>query len=202
MDKKTQFQEWQKELYALNNQIKEAYRDKKLRNDLAQNRRKLSQKAIKLVGESEIASWMKNPFSAETIYFAEFLGYFAADAELSTSQIRNSFGEVKRIQMNAMAYQNESMYLNSTDMMSFRMLVPKLSYAAARSKKEGTDKFKEVMAICIGAVIEEIELQKSKSKEEDKSPETNDNINKINPFENFTNFFEAILAYHKTAGGD
>lgn len=61
----------------------------------------------------------------------------------------------------------------------FVMLKPKLAYAAARANdRGGTEKLKEVLTWAIDAVGED-----------------------RTKFDHFVDFFEAILAYHKAAGG-
>ncbi|RLC17334.1 MAG: type III-A CRISPR-associated protein Csm2 [Deltaproteobacteria bacterium] len=87
--------------------------------------------------------------------------------ELTTSQIRNVFGSVKKMEMKGF------------DANELRLLKPKLAYAAYRpGAKDGTRDLRTVLSTAIDCV------------EEDKEK-----------FENFCNFFEAILAYHRAAGG-
>ena len=85
---------------------------------------------------------------------------------LTTSQIRNVFGVVKKME------------INGFDAHEFVLLKPKLAYAAARANTDGTHAFAEILTRAIDAVDE--------------------NEKK---FARFVDFFEAILAYHKAAGG-
>lgn len=58
------------------------------------------------------------------------------------------------------------------------LLKPKLAYAAAKpGAKKGIIDLKEVLSTAI------------------------DNVDDADKFKNFVNFFEAILAYHRAAGG-
>ena len=79
--------------------------------------------------------WIKEAIDSNGIKFAEDFGREIADTGLSTSQIRNYFGEVRRIQMKG--YEKEKT--------AFLLLKPKLAYAAKRNKNNGANNFKRVM---------------------------------------------------------
>ena len=99
---------------------------------------------------------------------AEQLGQQLVRERLTTSQIRNIYGAVKKMQMKG-----------ELDTHKLLMLKPKLAYAAKRHKEvKGVDTLKDVL-------IQAIDLVGSDSKK----------------FNRFVDFFEAILAYHKDAGG-
>ena len=99
---------------------------------------------------------------------AEQLGQQLVRERLTTSQIRNIYGAVKKMQMKG-----------ELDTHKLLMLKPKLAYAAKRHKEvKGVDTLKDVL-------IQAIDLVGSDSKK----------------FNRFVDFFEAILAYHKAAGG-
>lgn len=121
--------------------------------------------------------WIQNGLNTEAIQFADRLGQHLKDT-LSTSQIRNVFGEVRRIQQKG--------YTNSFDS-EVLLLKPKLAYAKARAqgKNNGATTLEQVLSPAIDAIFES-------------NPESNQ---KFQRFENFANFFEAILAYHKAYGG-
>lgn len=128
---------------------------------------------------TDIQNWIANSLNEKAILFSEFFGRYVEEAGLTTSQIRNVFGEVKRIQMKATTTE-------TLDELALLMLQPKLAYAAKRADKEGTRELKDVLTEAIKKVLEEgtdIEIKKVR-------------------FENFSNFFEAILAYHKSSGGN
>lgn len=93
---------------------------------------------------------------------------------LTTSQIRNIFSSVKEMEMKGF---NEKELL---------LLKPKLAYASARpGAKKGTRELKNILTSAIDCVVD---------------GEGNDEKKKER-FENFCRFFEAILAYHRAAGG-
>lgn len=116
-----------------------------------------------------------DPISVE---YAKLFGIALATNGLSTSQIRNVFGEVRRIQMKGMesiSFQNDVL-----------LLKPKLAYSSARKvakKKEASEAAKA--------------LEKVLSKGIDAIFLANDKSTKWHRFENFANFFEAVLAYHR-----
>jgi CRISPR-associated protein Csm2 len=104
--------------------------------------------------------------------FGERLGKTLEKQKLTTSQIRNIFSDIKKMEMRGKYYESE-----------FLCLKPKLAYAAKRSGKEGTRELKDVLIAGIDEVAD-------------------DNGNKEEKFANFCKFFEAVLAYHRAFGGD
>jgi CRISPR-associated protein Csm2 len=95
-------------------------------------------------------------------------------SNLTTSQIRNFFGTVKKIEargFNASGSERE-----------FLLLKPKLAYAAQRDKGSKLKDMKDVMIDAIDIV-------------------TSGDGDKEEKFNNFCDFFEAILCYHKAQGG-
>jgi len=98
---------------------------------------------------------------------AKQLGTQLKKNKLTTSQIRNVFGSIKKMEMRGFK-ENELI-----------LLKPKLAYAASRPGAErGTSDLREVLSTAIDFVG-----------------------NNETYFENFCDFFEAILAYHRAAGG-
>ena len=101
--------------------------------------------------------------------------------QLTTSQIRNIFGEVRRIQMNWPPDDGEK---GKEAYRSVVLLQPKLAYQARKERGRGVEELQSVLDPCI------------------------DEIRRANPedrrayFLRFVDFFEAILAYHKAAGGN
>jgi CRISPR-associated protein Csm2 len=83
--------------------------------------------------------WIKEGSSPEMIEACEFIGRFMAHAgkndnqALTKSQIRNVFGEIKRIQIKGFENEKKSFYL----------LKPKVAYNAGRHNKLGILVFKE-----------------------------------------------------------
>ena len=106
----------------------------------------------------------------QTILYSEFMGRFLVRLELSTSQIRNVYGEVMRLKMRG--FNNNELVL----------LKPRLAYSTERKGTDGSRKFREVIEKALDKVIFAEEKQEEL-------------------FQNFANFFEAILAYHRSFGG-
>lgn len=134
-------------------------------------------------GETQIKEWVRNRIDKDAVEFAERFGKDLAtmkdgrsEESLTTAQIRNVFGEVRRIQMS-----NKKKY----DESSILLLRPKLAYSAKRAKRKAVVELSDVLSEGIKAVVAD-------GTDEEKSKR----------FENFANFFEAVLAYHKAAGGN
>ena len=131
-------------------------------------------------GVKKAAQWISTGLNKEAIEFAELFGkeLTAPDGidkqKLTTSQIRNVYGEVQKMKMKGF------------DERSFLILKPRLAYTTLRSsnKTKGSEQFKLVIEQALDAVLD------GKNAEEKQSR-----------FENFANFFEAILAYHRSFGG-
>ncbi len=126
--------------------------------------------------------WLENAngLPSEAVDFAEKLGEVLVDMQhdgkpgrnpMSTSQLRNFFGEMRRIQMKGFE-KNKG---------AFHMLKPKLAYAVARAEKEKRSKitvFQKVTNFLMGAVHDQL------------------------TYNNFISFMEAVVAYHKSNGGN
>ena len=123
-------------------------------------------------------SWIEQNADETMIDFAEILGKFLSPTRrddksaLSNSQIRNVYGEIKRIQMGIDKGGWEAVKP------SFLILRPKVAYAAGRNRNLGIVVFK---------VFFDIAATKVNSKKE---------------FLNFCNLVESVLAYHKAFGGN
>jgi len=107
--------------------------------------------------------------------WAETIGTGLA-RQLTTSQIRNVFGTVRKIEMSwgPRATEKEQKYAAR----QLILLKPKLAYQARRERGGGVQQLANVLIPAIELVGE------------DRSR-----------FQNFLDFFEAILAYHTAAGG-
>lgn len=136
-------------------------------------------------------NWVTDPkgLPPEAIDFAEDFGKHLASPfwnekaqkvtvgrnAMTTTQLRNFFGELRRIQ--AMGFEG-----NETD---FYMLKPKLAYTCARELKNKKDNrigdFEKALRPLIEAVAKS---------------------GKAKSFTNFTKFVEAIVAFHKYHGGE
>jgi CRISPR-associated protein Csm2 len=121
--------------------------------------------------------WIRKAITHEAISFSEEFGKELTQG-FTTNQIRNFFGEVRRIQMKGIEKEKTA----------FLLLKPKLAYAAKRAEQKGDFKakdFREVMEAAHSLVMEK----------ENSPTEFSER------FANFIDFFEAILAYHKAYGG-
>lgn len=121
----------------------------------------------------DISEWVKNGITEETVKTAENIGKYLAKNDLTGSQIRNIFGELRRIQIKG--YKNEKT--------AFLMLKPKLAYAVKRNENQGTKSFYKVF--CSG--FDSIDKKNHEIGEKQ--------------FNNFMEILEAVLAYHKYYGG-
>lgn len=98
---------------------------------------------------------------------AEKLGSHLKNKRLTTAQIRNVFGLVKKMEMKGFNHKK------------FILLKPKLAYAAGRPG--ASNGIRDLKKVLTGAI---------------------DNVgNDESKFQTFVEFFEAILAYHRAAGG-
>jgi CRISPR-associated protein Csm2 len=106
---------------------------------------------------------------------AESIGTSLA-RQLTTSQIRNIFGTVRQIEMSwtPRATRKEQQYAAR----QLILLKPKLAYQAKRERGKGVQELADVLIPAIDLVEENRDR-----------------------FQNFVDFFEAILAYHTAAGG-
>jgi CRISPR-associated protein Csm2 len=121
--------------------------------------------------------WITANITEDCITFTEKFGRYLVDNGFTTSQIRTVFGEIKRIQMSGFKD-------HKTD---FLLLRPKMAYASKRAtdkdkRATGASEFEKVLKEAHQAVA---------------SGKDGDNTR----FENFCDFVEAVLAYHKAAGG-
>jgi CRISPR-associated protein Csm2 len=94
-------------------------------------------------------------------------------AKLTTSQIRNFFGTVKKIESKGFDAEGEREFL---------LLKPKLAYAAKKAGESKLNYLRDVLTDSIDLVI-------------------SDEGDKKEKFRNFCNLFESILCYHKASGG-
>jgi CRISPR-associated protein Csm2 len=120
--------------------------------------------------------WIREGIKEEAIKYADRLGLALKNENFSTSQIRNFYGELKRIQMKGI----------EDNIAAFHLLHPKLAYAARRAEKNnleiGANRFKNEILKAHSAV----EVDKTGFEER---------------FQNFCDLCEAILAFHRANGG-
>jgi len=135
---------------------------------------------IQAMGELK-KEWItsENGITSEVIKWAkEFAENLATDdrdkKKLSTSQLRRFFGQLKRIKTSG---------FNVNDKTDLYMLKAQLAYANGRDKKLGKNQTKiDVFYNELSSAIDYIQNEKH--------------------FRNFVNIVEAIVAYHKAAGGE
>jgi len=140
--------------------------------------------------QTTIQNGIKNGITKECVDFADDFGKHLCALDdrgrpsrdaLTTNQIRNFFSEVKRIQQNKITNQEEQS--------AFLLIRPKLAYAEARtserSHKSRIKDFRKVIELAHQAV--DIKQEDPTKMEQE--------------FNNFVDFLEAILAYHKSYGG-
>jgi len=121
----------------------------------------------------EIKSFIQKDETAKRmVNYAEQLAKGIKD--VSTSQIRNAYGTVKKLEM-----QREFTEKSYRELL---LLKPKLAYARGRTETRKRETFKK-LEDALSTAIDAVDV---------KQPET---------FKRFCNFFEAILAYHKANGG-
>lgn len=128
-----------------------------------------------LVSEQDLRLILSGDNGSQTLVKkAEDVGKQLARERLKASQIRAVFDEVRQI---------ESLWLQDAQkaLHKVNLLKPKLAYRAARSQ-DGVPTLKEVLTEAIDIVVESPEAAKER-------------------FRRFTEFFEAIIAYHKAHGG-
>ena len=124
----------------------------------------------------------------ELIQSAEMIGGDLVSGGLTSTQIRNIFGEVRRIELNWPAFR-ESM--DDTERENAKnahrsavLLRPKLAYQAKRERGRGIEELQKALDPCLKIL-----------------QDCRDAKDQHIYFQRFVDFFEAILAYHKAAGG-
>lgn len=113
----------------------------------------------------------------EIVTAAQAWGTYLKNERLTTAQIRNIFGEVRRIEM--------SWPVNTTSTAANRALIllkPKLAYQAQRDAEKNRSEPVRKLERILQPAIDLVEGDRTR-------------------FQRFVDFFEAILAYHKSAGG-
>lgn len=123
------------------------------------------------------SDWIVSGIKGNAITYAEKLGIKLVEERFTTSQIRNFYGELKRIQLKSITGDKQKS--------AFHLLHPKLAYAAKRAEKtggRGATTFKnEILKAHQAVNIDQEGFDKR--------------------FENFCDLCEAILAFHKANGG-
>ena len=128
----------------------------------------------------QLQAIIKDGDAKVTVEQAEVLGRELASSQLSTNQIRNIFGTVRRIEMNwpETAQSDAEHERERKARRELLLLKPKMAYQAKRERGRGVQQLTEVL----GQAIDLVQDDRTR-------------------FQNFVDFFEAILAYHKAHGG-
>ncbi|MYC95649.1 MAG: type III-A CRISPR-associated protein Csm2 [Caldilineaceae bacterium SB0661_bin_32] len=136
------------------------------------------------ISESDLKAMItkSDPASAKLLVdHAKDLGRQLKNANLTTSQIRAIFGEVRQIQAQLSIGEQE----RERALRKLILLKPKMAYRARRERGRGVEELTSVLDPAIDLIVggsdQEIQGQH---------------------FQRFVDFFEAILAYHKAAGGN
>ena len=143
--------------------------------------------------------WIENGIDGPTIDYSKKLGFYLCNyywndkfkkidsgkGALSNSQIRNVFGEVKRIQMKLKGTTDKEKAWKEIKS-SFLLLQPKLAYASGRA----VQKQKQSVLPVLKDVLTQAAIAVKA-----------DDVGAAKRYENFVDFLESILAYHKTYGG-
>jgi len=132
------------------------------------------------VSEESLRAIIVDGDAEATVRVAEELGQSLA-RKLSTSQIRNIFGTVRRIEMTWPEEPEGTEEKKEAEQARRELLLlkPKMAYQAKRERGRGVQTLVDVLSEAIDLV--EGERQR---------------------FQHFVDFFEAVLAYHKAHGGN
>lgn len=113
---------------------------------------------------------------------AERLGQQLADGQLKTSQIRNVFGTVRRIEMAWPRNDSVEGARGERARLDLLMLRPKLAYQSARHRGQPGGEALNTLALALRPLIDRVNGDRAR-------------------FQRFVDFFEAVLAYHRYHGG-
>ena len=131
----------------------------------------------------ELQAIIKDGDAKKTVEVAEDLGNALANRyRLSTNQIRNIFGTVRRIEMSWPDKEGDldedQAHAAQQARRELQLLKPKMAYQAKRERGQGVKTLTDILT----DAIDMIEGDRTR-------------------FQNFVDFFEATLAYHKAKGG-
>jgi|WetSurMetagenome_2_1015567.scaffolds.fasta_scaffold08620_3 CRISPR-associated protein Csm2 len=118
--------------------------------------------------------WITKGANKAFVTYAEAAGKQMANKGLTTSKIRNIFGEIKRIQVSGFEKEKSSFYL----------LSPKVAYAVGREKSTNRGSIDGILLF------------------QDIFKKATEQVTDTKSYKNFCDFMEALVAYHKAFGGD
>ena len=121
--------------------------------------------------------WITGGLTSEAIKFTDDFGKYLQTKRLSSSQLRNVFGEMKQIQLQKKADKADEQKLFTR----YLLLYPKIAYAAGRQRSEALTTFKEVFEKAYRTIKNEEEFKKN--------------------YQNLVDFVESTLAFHRSYGG-
>lgn len=131
------------------------------------------------ISPSDLNDVIKDPNSTMILVKkANELGKDLAEKRLTTNQIRALFGEVRHIQ-GQLSTGDQTRALRK-----LILLKPKMAYRARRERGRGVEELARVLDPAIDIVVNERDEEAQRQY-----------------FQRFVDFFEAILAYHKSHGG-
>mgnify|MGYP005850826793 CR=1 FL=1 len=139
--------------------------------------------SAQLPNYQQIKKFIEQDDPKSLIEAADIIGQELVTQKLTTSQIRALFGEVRRIKMNWTDDKDREKARQSYRKAT--LLKPKLGYQAKRmeQKTHGVKTLEDKLVPALDAVIE--------------APESERKVR----FERLTDYFEAIVAYHRKHGG-
>lgn len=141
---------------------------------MSYNRGRYETTAMTRPSDKDLLTIIGDPQGAEELVkWADSLGKYLKDAGLTTSQIRSLFGEVRQIQAE---WSIESRREHAQRRLI--LLKPKMAYRARKERGKAVEDLVSVLRPALDLV-------------------GGDSDN----FQRFVEFFEAILAYHKSYGG-
>ena len=120
--------------------------------------------------------WITDGIDSDGINYAERFGKYLRDNWLSSSQIRNVFGEMKQLQAKLKANVNVNEIFTR-----YLLLYPKVAYASGRQHSKALQTFKDVFSVAYGQIKTKEQFQKN--------------------YNNLVDFVESTLAFHRAFGG-
>lgn len=135
-----------------------------------------------MAATAQIQTIITDPEGAQTlVQYADQLGKQLKDNGLTTSQIRALFGEVRQIQAQwEMGGEQQALARRR-----LTLLKPKMAYRARKERGRAVQMLVDELEPALDLVIAE-----------------KDSKQQAAHFQHFVEFFEAILAYHKSYGGN
>ena len=134
------------------------------------------------ISSSDLKTIITDRSGAQTlVQSAESLGGQLKEMGLATSQIRALFGEVRQIQAQWGVDEGDN---RQKALRRLILLKPKMAYRARKENSRAVQELVDVLQPALDEVVQEKNLKKQSEN-----------------FQRFVEFFEAILAYHRAAGG-